>query len=151
MITLQWIYVLAGLMFAGFAVLTVLDPSNPKRLKTAAFWGLLAVSFLFGSRLGDLGNGLLVVGLAAMAGFGGLGSGSARTTSASERAERAARRGDRLFLVALIIPVTALVGTLVLAKLQFGGVKLIDAKDPTLISLGLGALGGVAALRRRQP
>jgi uncharacterized membrane protein len=144
MITLQWIYVLAGLMFAGFAVLTVLDPSNPKRLKTAAFWGLLAVSFLFGSRLGDLGNGLLVVGLAAMAGFGGLGSGSARTTSASERAERAARRGDRLFLVALIIPVTALVGTLVLAKLQFGGVKLIDAKDPTLISLGLGVLLALA-------
>ena len=61
MITLEYVYVLAGLMFAAFAILSALDRSNPKRYGNAAFWGLLGASFLFGSYLGDLGNGILVL------------------------------------------------------------------------------------------
>ena len=38
-------------MFAAFAVLSALDRSNPKRFGNAAFWGLVAVSFLAGDRL----------------------------------------------------------------------------------------------------
>ena len=52
MITLQWAYSLAGLMFAAFAMLSVLDRSNRKRWGNAAFWGLMALSLLSGSRLG---------------------------------------------------------------------------------------------------
>ena len=138
MITLEWVYVLAGAMFAVFAVLSVRDRENPKRITTGAFWGLLAVSFLAGSRIGDLGNGVLVIGLVLLAGLGGLGHGRPATTSPEERAEQARRRGDRLFIPALIIPATALLGTLWLNELQLGGRPLIDAKDPTLVSLALG-------------
>jgi uncharacterized membrane protein len=70
MIGLPLVYLLAGLMFAAFAVLSALDRENTKRLGNAAFWGLVSVSFLAGDRLGDLGNGFLVVGLAVIAGFG---------------------------------------------------------------------------------
>lgn len=138
MITLEWVYVLAGLIFAAFSVLSLRDPANPKRLKNAAFWGLLAFSFLFGSELSDLANGGIVAGLVLLAGFGGLGQGSPATTTAEERAASAERRGDRLFIPALVIPATALIGTLVLNDLEIGGVRLIDAKDPTLVSLGIG-------------
>ena len=87
MITLTHVYVLAGLMFAAFAVLTVLDRAHPRRLGTAAFWALLAVSFLFGSWLSDLMNGVLVLLLALLAGFRLLGQSSPPTTSSSRSTE----------------------------------------------------------------
>ena len=69
MITLHWLYILAGLMFAAFAILSMTDPANPRRLGNAAFWGLMALSLLAGDLIGDFGNGLLVLGLAGLAGF----------------------------------------------------------------------------------
>ena len=140
MITLTWVYILAGLIFMAFAWMSLTDRENPKRLRNAAFWGLMAVSFLFGGYLGDLGNGVLLVGLVLIGGIGGLGQGRPATTSPEERQTLAARFGNRLFIPALIIPATALLGTLVLAKIDIGGRPLFDAKDPTLIALGLGVL-----------
>ena len=48
MITLTWLYMLAGAMFAAFALLSALDRANRKRLGNAAFWGLMALSLLGG-------------------------------------------------------------------------------------------------------
>src|SRR3546814_9034834 len=81
MITLDWLYALAGLVFAAFALLSAGDRSNGKRLGNTAFWGLLALSFFAGDRLGDLGNGVLVLCLVGLAGFGFLGHGNPATTS----------------------------------------------------------------------
>jgi uncharacterized membrane protein len=139
MITLTWLYVLAGFTFGAWAVLSALDRTNPKRFGNAAFWGLLALSFLAGDRLGDLGNGLLVLGLVALAGFGALGRGNPPTTGPEERAASSAQRGNKLFLPALIIPAAALAGTLLLKDSGF-----IDPKQVTLISLGLGVLLALA-------
>ena len=144
MITLQWIYTLAGAVFFAFAVLSVTDRQNGRRFINGAFWGLLALSFLFGDRLTDLANGVLVIGLVGLAAVG-LGQGKPATTTADERAASAARLGNRLFIPALIIPVVALLGTLVLAKLRIGDIPLFDPKDPTLIALGLGAVLAVTA------
>src|SRR5215204_2068098 len=70
MITLHWLYTLAGAMFAAFAMLSALDRGNRKRFGNAAFWGLMALSLLGGDAIGNFGNGLLVLGLAALAGVG---------------------------------------------------------------------------------
>ena len=51
MITLHWLYALAGAMFAAFALLSALDRANPKRFGNAAFWGLMALSLLGGDRI----------------------------------------------------------------------------------------------------
>ena len=69
MITMHWLYLLAGAMFAAFAILSAFDKSNPKRLGNAIFWGLMAVSLMAGDLLGDFGNGVLVLCLAALGGF----------------------------------------------------------------------------------
>src|SRR5215475_1385355 len=69
-ITLEHVYILTGAMGVVFAVLSARDRTNPKRFGNAAFWGLLALSFLLGSELGDLANGLLVLALVAVGGFG---------------------------------------------------------------------------------
>lgn len=140
MITLQWLYVLAGAMFAGFAILSAGDRSNSKRFGNATFWGLMALSLLAGDRLGDLGNGFLVLGLAGLAGFGLVGRGNPPTTSEEQRQAWSERLGNRLFLPAVIIPVTALFGTLLYNYSPLGTSDLIEPKRETYVLLGLGVL-----------
>jgi uncharacterized membrane protein len=140
MITIEWLYVLAGAMFAAFAILSARDRSNGKRYGNAAFWGLMAVSLLGGSYLGDLANGVLVLGLAGLAGFGLVGRGNPPTTADSEREAWSSRLGNRLFLPALIIPMTALIGTLLYTYTPLGESGLFQPRRETYILLGLGVL-----------
>jgi uncharacterized membrane protein len=143
MIGLGVVYILAGLIFGAYAVLTLLDRTHSRRWRTAAFWGLFALSFLIGGRLGDLGNGVLVLGLTALAAVGGLGRGG-DTSTAVQRLAGAKLWGDRLFWLALIVPVVALVGTLGLKTITIAGAPLVDPKQVSVISLGLGVLVALA-------
>jgi uncharacterized membrane protein len=136
MITLSWVYALAGAAFAAFALLGARDTANPRRFANAAFWGLMATSMWAGDFLGDLGNGILVLILVGIAGFGGLSRGAYDDASAAEKQARAGRFGNGLFLVALIIPATALLGTFLFKRIP----DLVDVKQATLISLGLGVI-----------
>lgn len=135
MITLAAVYILAGLMFAGVAVASLRDRANPRRWPTALFWAGLALSFLAGDRLGDLGNGLLVIVLVLIAGTGGLRAGKPATTAPQARSKSALRHGNALFVPALIIPATALLGTVLLKNSGW-----VDPNQVTLISLGLGVI-----------
>lgn len=146
MITLHWLYALAGAMFAGFALLSATDRSNAKRWGNAAFWGLMALSLLAGDRLGDLGNGFLVLGLAGLAGFGLVGRGHPPTTSNEDRERWSGQLGNRLFLPALIIPATALFGTLLYNYTPVGQSGLFEAKRETYVLLGLGVLLALATI-----
>ena len=146
MITLHWLYALAGAMFAAFALLSAFDASNKRRLGNAAFWGLMALSLLGGDLIGDFGNGLLVLGLAGLAGFGFIGRSSPPTTSEAERQAWSDRLGNRLFLPALIIPATALIGTLIYNYTPIGGYGWIEAKRETYVLLGIGVLLAIATL-----
>ena len=140
MINLQWLYAIAGVVFAGYALGSARDAANPKRGGNAAFWMLLAVSFWFGDLLGDIGNGLLVLVLVALAGARMLGRGPGKTTSPEEREQSADRWGNRLFLPALVIPFTAFVGTLLFNYTPLKTLGLIDPKAVTLVLLGAGVL-----------
>jgi uncharacterized membrane protein len=140
MITLEYVYVFGGLIFAAIAVLSARDRTNEKRLGNAAFWGLLAASFLFGSHLSDSANGVLALALVLIGGFGLLGRGAPATTAADERRASAARLGNWLFAPALVIPVTALLGTVFLKDVHVGRVPLLDATQVTIISLAFGVL-----------
>ena len=146
MITLQWLYALAGLMFAAFALLSALDHANPKRFGNATFWGLMALSLLAGDRIGDFSNGLLVLGLAGLAGFGFLGRSAPPTTTDAERQGWSDRLGNKVFLPALIIPATALFGTLLYNYTPLGSYGWFEAKRETYVLLGLGVLLAIAAI-----
>jgi uncharacterized membrane protein len=151
-ITLEHIYILAGLVFAAFAVLSARDASNPRRLVNTGFWGLLALSFLVGSELGDLSNGVLVLALVVLGAIG-LGQGKGGQASPEERQTSALARGNWLFVPALLVPAIALIGSLFLKDVQIGGISLLDPKQVTLISLGAGAVIalGVAVLWLKPP
>ncbi|HEY6577733.1 MAG TPA: DUF979 domain-containing protein [Rhizomicrobium sp.] len=152
MITLDSAYVFAGVVFAGFALLSVRDRSNPRRFGNACFWGLIAASFLYGSRLSDTQNGFLALALAILGGCRLMGAGRSRATRESERVASAARCGNWLFVPALVVPVTALFGSLVLKNVLVAGAPLVDPKQATVISLALGvAIAWVGAVVWLQP
>ena len=140
MIDLTFVYTVAGLVFSAWSLLTLADRAQPRRVTSAAFWGLLAISFLAGDRLGDLGNGLLILALVGIGGFGLVTRANPPTTTDAERTASAARYRSKLLLPALIVPTTALLGTLAGPRLGF-----IDPKQVTLVSLAAGAIIAVVA------
>ncbi len=142
MIGLPQLYALAGLVFAGWAAATLLDRQHNARLRGSAFWALIALEFLAGDGFSDFAKGLIVLALVALALAGAPGKGRPATSSDAERQASLARHGNRLFLPALIVPGVALAGTWLFPKVT----GLVDPKQVTLISLGLGAIIAVATL-----
>ena len=141
MITYEWLYWLAGAFFAFWSILSLRD----KRIGNAAFWGLLAVSFFGGSYLGDLRNGVLVLSLVMIAGMGGLKRSEPDTTTPDERGKLSGRYGNRLFLPALIVPVTAVAGTLLYNYTPIGETGLFEERRETLILFGIGVVVALVA------
>ncbi|WP_432199997.1 DUF979 domain-containing protein [Erythrobacter sp. W53] len=144
MITLEWLYFLAGIIFTIWAVMSARDVTNGKRWGNAAFWGLLAVSFFFGGQFSDLMNGILVLVLVAIAGFGWIGRSDPPTASLAERLQFSEKLGNRLFFPALIIPITAVVGTLLYNFTPLNETGLFEERRETLILFGVGVLLALA-------
>jgi uncharacterized membrane protein len=139
MIGLEFVYVLMGVFTGGVAVVNARDASNPRRWRTTTFWGLYAATFLAGSHLPDLANGVLVI-LMVVTATSGLGQGTRESTSRDERLASARRWKNRLFLPVLIIPFGTLLGTLLFKGGQWHGVAVMDPKQVTLISLAISTL-----------
>ncbi|HTE47560.1 MAG TPA: DUF979 family protein, partial [Gemmatimonadaceae bacterium] len=136
MITLDFVYILMGLMMAGIAIVNLRDRTSAKRYNNAAFWGIYATTFLVGSHLPNIVNGTLVIAMVSIVAIGKLGGAPTERTTRVDREASAARWGNRLFIPALTIPAVTLLGTFTLKSMHIGGVALIDAKQVTLISLG---------------
>lgn len=154
MISLQWIYWLAGVYLAVLAWQGIRDRDNPRRVGTSLFWGLLAAMFLVGERIPPALVGIVVVGLACLAGFGALGRGRHDESTVLEKKSEAMRLGHRLFVPALLIPGITL--TLVLFGKYGGsaGVWLLASEQTTVIALGVACVMAVAAaclLTRQTP
>jgi uncharacterized membrane protein len=140
MITYEWLYLLAGAAFALWALVSLKDG----RKGNAAFWGLLSLSFLLGSHLSDLANGLLVLAMVGIAGLGGLARSDPPSTSPQQRQAHAAKAGNRLFVPALVVPLTAVAGTLLYNYTPLGDTGLFEPRRETLILFGIGVLAALA-------
>ena len=140
MIRLEFIYILMGIMFAGVAVVNARDASNPRRWQNTLFWGVYAVTFLVGSRLPNVVNGVLVLAMVLIASVGKLGQGTDTGASREQRIASALKWKNKLFIPVLIIPGGTLLGTLLLKSVTVAAAPLVDPKQVTLISLGLATL-----------
>ncbi|MBU2699924.1 putative membrane protein [Sporomusaceae bacterium BoRhaA] len=136
-ISLNYIYYLTGIFMAVIAFFALRDKSNSKRILTATFWGLFAISFLFGDVIPDMYMGVIVIGMAIIAGCGGVRIGSYDEVSSEQRLARAKKLGNRLFWPALLIPVITVIGTVGLKDVNIGGLALLDKGNITLASLGV--------------
>jgi uncharacterized membrane protein len=144
MIGLEAVFIVAGLIFGAIALASALDRANSRRWINTAFWGLFASSFLLGSHLSDLCNGILVLALVAVGALG-LRPTAPATTTPAEREAGAARWGSWLLAPVLIIPATAVAGTLLFPLIMVGGAPLFAASQ-TAVTLDALALGVVLAL-----
>jgi uncharacterized membrane protein len=153
-ISIQYLYWLAGVILAITAFMTVTDRSNPRRWSTGLFWGLFAIAFLVGERLPPALVGVGVLVMAVIAGFGGVGFGKHEEMPDKARRASAGRLGNKLFIPALAIPLITVMGAMFLKDIKFGGVALLDPANSTFVSLGLGclvALGLACWLTRDTP
>ncbi|GAA1887654.1 DUF979 domain-containing protein [Lapillicoccus jejuensis] len=149
MIKVEWVYWLVAAVFLVVAVLRLSDRSDPKRLGSAAFWAVLAFTFVYGTYVvaktaPPVIEGVAVLVLVVLAALGFPGRGSTDTTTDEQRVGLAERFGNRLFVPALVIPVVAVLFGAVLAKVSLGGRPLLEPKSETIIGLGAAALVGVA-------
>jgi uncharacterized membrane protein len=143
-ITVAYLYDLVGVILAITALMTLADKQHSRRYSSALFWGLYAVVFLVGDQLPPVWIGVGVVVMALIAAFGGVGVGTYPLRTPAQYLESAKRLGNKLFVPALAIPLVTMVGTLAASRLVFGGVALLDAKNTTLVSLGIGCLVALA-------
>ncbi len=151
MISIELVYVLAGLYLLRLAWLSARDPLNPRRWMTAGFWGLLGLSLLIGERVPPVWMGGVVVALALLAGLGGVRAGRVEPAPAGQAEAEAQRLGHRLFLPALLIPAVTVIAALWGAQLGVGDWRLFGPVQTTLIGLGVGcvlALLAAAVLTR---
>jgi uncharacterized membrane protein len=138
--SLNTLYVIAGLMLLFVTTNSARDQSHRHRLGTSLFWGVLALIYIFGKWIPPLVVGWTVCGLAILAATRRLSAPQEAPTDPEQRASSAARLGNRVFLPALMIPATAVAGTLVLARIPLGPLHLLDPRHTTLAALGLGCL-----------
>jgi uncharacterized membrane protein len=140
MLTLNHIYVVAGMYLLYTAWQGWRDRGNPKRFTTAAFWGLLALAFLFGDFIPPIYMGALAIIIGVLAAGGGLATGTYPVVSLQAREEKAALLKGRLFIPALMIPCITLLGTVGLKHVTIFGHPLMDSENTSVISLGLACM-----------
>jgi uncharacterized membrane protein len=139
-ISIDYLYWLVGAILLLTAGMTLADREHPKRLSSALFWGLYAIVFLVGDRIPPVWMGAGVVLMALIAGFGGVGIGRHHALPESEAKASAARLGHKLFIPALAIPLVTVIGTVLMNNVKIGGAFLLDPKNTTLVSLGVGCV-----------
>ena len=146
MIGSEWLYWAIGAFFIGVAIFILRDGDHPKRLGSAAFWGLLGISFFYGTYV-VAGTapawvlGIIVLIMVVLAGFGFTGRSSRdHTTSTEERAKLALRFGNRLFIPALVLPVVTVLIAVFGPMITIGGKPLLADGTATLSGLGIGAI-----------
>lgn len=143
-LSIQYLFWLAGAILALTAVMTLADRQHPKRWTSGLLWGLFSLVFLIGDRLPPAWVGAGVLLMAVLAGCGAVGSGHHASRPERETRASAGRLGNRLFIPALAIPVVTVIGSVLLKDVQIAGLPLLDPKNVTFVSLGLGALVALA-------
>ncbi len=148
LITVEAFYVIIGAVFASMAAQVVADRTHARRWGTALFWGLLAVTYLFGKLLPPAVVGYLVLLMVLLAATRQVQRSAEQRPTREERTAEAARLRNKLFWPALLVPATAVAGTLLLGRIHFGDLALVEARQVTLIALGLGSLLAIGVALR---
>lgn len=143
-LSIQHLYILVGLILAITAVMTLADRQHPKRYTSALFWGLYSLVFLVGDKLPPAVVGVGAIAMAVIAGMRGVGAGKHNEPTPAQYEASAKRLGNKLFMPALAIPLVTVIGTVLMSKVKIGDAFLLDPKNTTLVSLGVGCVVALA-------
>jgi uncharacterized membrane protein len=140
LLSLNSFYVLAGAFMLATALCVLLDKGHTCRWTTALFWGLLGVGFAFGGSMPSTVVGYLVLSITILAASGRVRRSRERTTGREERLRSAERLGNRLFWPALLVPLTAVLGSLFLGRIHWHGFSLVAPASLSVTSVCIGAV-----------
>lgn len=140
LLSLEVFYVLCGVMLAVVGGRIALDRAHPRRWGSAAFWLLLAFVFVLGKTLPPLVSGYALMAMVLLAALKLVAVPAFPELPRAERVAEAMRLGNRVFWPALLVPAIALLGSRIAARLHVGGIWLVEGKQATVVSLGLGAV-----------
>lgn len=143
-LSIQYLYWLAGIVLAITCVMTLADRAHPRRWRSGLFWGLFAVAFLVGERLSPVWVGIGVLAMAVLAGCGGVAVGSYRPLAEKAQQAVAARLGNRLFIPALAIPLLTVAVALGLKNVKIGERFVLDPANATFVALGVASVVALA-------
>ena len=135
MLTLTHLYWLVGAIMALVAVLTLSDQAHPRRFRSGLFWLSYAAIFIIGDWIPTAVVGALVIGMALLAGLGGLAAGPYQLLADDKQQQSLQRLGKKLFIPALAIPGFTLLLVLIMGQLP--AQQWFDLKHLTLLSLGI--------------
>ncbi len=107
--SLEYFYIITGVITLFFALLTLKDEKHPQKLGTAIFWAVLGIIFIGGSKIPPLVSGIMVIFIALLAGIGKVGKGSYYSTSPEFQKKRRDELGNRLLLPIFAISGMAIV------------------------------------------
>ncbi|EHL79005.1 DUF979 domain-containing protein [Bacillus smithii] len=136
-LSLEYLYVLMGVIGLCCSIYTFLDKKNTKRVTSGLFYFIYAVTLLLGKVIPPFYIGLLVILMVLIVGFGGLEKGKYDSTSEEEREAKRKRLGNWLFLPALLIPFLTVIFSKALAGIKIGELFLFDPSNATLVGLGV--------------
>ncbi|WP_186645408.1 DUF979 domain-containing protein [Fluviispira vulneris] len=143
LLTIDIIYYIIGIIVLFIAFLSLKDKKNPKRYKTAFFWSLFSIIFLFsdlaiyyiGKSLTYRIIGILVILMALIAGLGQFSNRNDLQKSIREKKTYAIKFGNKVFIPALLIPILTVTCTFIFKDLSFKNYFFFDQKNLTLASL----------------
>ncbi|MBL8842199.1 MAG: DUF979 domain-containing protein [Planctomycetes bacterium] len=136
-------HALAGVILLCVAFSIARDRDHPRRIGSAAFWALLALTFLVGRKLPPPLVGGCVVALVALAATKQVGAPRRVAIDGAARLAESLRLRARLLWPPLLLALVAAGGALLLPRITWEGGRLVDPKQATTVALGLGV---VAAL-----
>jgi uncharacterized membrane protein len=148
LITMDMVYYLLGIIVAFVAIRVALDKNHPNRLGSSIFWGIFAITFLFGKQIPPLYVGYLVIIMVILASIGKVTRSNEEESDTQEREQHAVRLKNKIFIPALFIPIFTIIGTLTLSKIHFGSMLLVNTKNVALVALSVATIiAFIAALR----
>ncbi|TRZ36181.1 DUF979 domain-containing protein [Niallia circulans] len=148
LITLDTLYYLLGIIVAFVAIRVAVDKNHPTRVGSSIFWGIFAITFLFGKQIPPLYVGYLVLIMVLVASIGKVTKSKEEEPDPVERDGHAERLKNKIFIPAILIPLLTIIGTLTLGKIKFGSVQLVNPENVTLIALGLATIIAFVAAQR---
>lgn len=102
-------YLIIGLQLFYSAFRVLKQAEHPARLGTAAFWILLGVVFGFGKFIPPFLSGLFLLLMGALTLFKQVKLGKVETNTEAEQVENAKRFGNKIFIPAILLALTAVV------------------------------------------
>lgn len=106
---LELFYILIGMFMGITAVYTLKDKNHKTKYGTAAFWGILAVIFIFGKVIPAEFVGILIVIIAVLSAMKQVNIGNLKALDNAFADMKSKEIGGKIFIPSLIIAIVALV------------------------------------------